>query len=64
MKATPIKHGVHQVQCILRKQIEPFLAVISLGARKVIMCYSHKNNKSMIKNYEDERLMMNNKNEE
>ena len=23
-KATPTKHGVHQVQCILRKQIEPF----------------------------------------
>ena len=23
-KATPTNHGVHQVQCILRKQIEPF----------------------------------------
>ena len=23
-KATPTNHGVHQVQCIYRKQIEPF----------------------------------------
>ena len=23
-KATPTKHGVHQVKCILKKQIEPF----------------------------------------